>query len=215
MITKAVTQDIYGNTHVYRWKVYTHSEKISTKCSKCGKTITKSVSFQYQGTPSQEDWDGLEKDKQKWLAEEHVCSKCLKEACKGEQGPLDMTQVNHALDEINMLFGQINALRKGIIHYGEQIQKELKGKVCIYEDKEYVINWVSTCDYNDMPLHIQCYKIDTRYPWTTTDTEMYITEKGGGFGNSKTVNAKWEDVIFTNEVFAERKARVKELYGEE
>ena len=64
MITKLVTQDLYGNTHIYRNQVHTASETVKCKCKICGKTITKSISFQYTDKPTDDDY--------KWLKEKSV-----------------------------------------------------------------------------------------------------------------------------------------------
>lgn len=133
MITKAVTKDINGNTHIYRWKVYTHSEKVSCKCSKCGKKINHSVSFQYQGTPSQEDWDKLEQRKQEWLSQEHVCRECLKEQCKGEQKEIDRTEIDSIINVIEDRKQQMREIQKDINNYCGLISEKVKGRVCLYK----------------------------------------------------------------------------------
>lgn len=211
MITKVVTEDFNGNTHIYRYKINTYSEKVSAKCEKCGKRISHSVPFQYQGTPSKEDWERLEEKKKAWLEEKHICASCLKQACKGEQKPLEMFPINAYLDDITNLSKTIKEIEKAIDAQADRVKEALYGRVCLYEDKEYVVKSVYNGSNSSQPYCLRAEKIDTRYPWLTTDTELYITPEGKGWGTGRSVSAKFEDVTFTDEVFSERRERVKQL----
>lgn len=206
MITKLVTQDIYGNTHIYRNQVHTTSETVKGKCKICGKTITKTISVQYINGLTGNDYEYLENSKKEWLSQEHICNKCYKKALTKQGNPISKDRMQANIDRINYLGEQISDLRKQISMHTEDISEEVKGKVCIYQDKEYVIQYVSNFDED---WYIRGYKIDVNKPWYETSTEFYISREGKGYGGSKTVNAKFEDVVFTDEVFAERKEKVK------
>lgn len=129
MITKAVTQDIYGNTHVYRFKTYTYSEKVKVKCCKCGKTMYKTVSYTYQDSP---DMQSIEEQKQKILSQEHICASCIKKSVKAENVNNISDCINESMKNIHDIQEQIVALRKQLNEPKRQIEERIKGKVLLF-----------------------------------------------------------------------------------
>lgn len=209
MITKVITQDSLRNTHIYNYKTYTYSQKISTKCSKCGKKIYSTFSFIYMNEPTEEQWERLEEQKKDWLSKEHFCSKCLKDVCKNEQTSMDMTTINTYFKEMKSIYEEINKLTNSLKNFKNIIGKDIIGKICIYKGKEYVITYMST---DNSCYRIHCYKINTIRPWQRTETLMYITDNNEGYGN--VINANIKDVVFTNEIFAERYEKIRKFKNE-
>ena len=195
-------------TKTYSWDFKTYSIKASTKCSECGKPITKTFSFQKREdiSPNKEDWEGLEKEKQEWLSETHVCSKCTKKKLVQERK--DITQeFKDSFIRVNALYEDLKEYRNKIYDKQytilEKIFPKLKDKILIAKNKEWVIKSIRT--NRDRELEIYCYAVDSRYPWKICDRNLYILGKSKYSDTDRTWYALLDECIITDEDFNKRK----------
>ena len=188
------------------WKFYTYSEKVKVKCSKCGKTITKSVSTEYR-EDSKPDYEYIEKRKQEILNEEHICSKCLKEAVKGTDKQYGVINIDNEVSDVKKVLQEYKDLGKVLRTKTSIIAEKIKDRVIKHNDDEYVVNYV--WNENDY-LEFRCSKVSKTQPWNLTNNDISIREDLPK-GESGKYWLSLQDVIMTDEVFSERRKRVKEL----
>ena len=199
----------------YSYRFYTHSEKGKCKCSRCGKTITKSFSFEYREdtAPSNEDLQALQEEKQAWESKEHICTACLKSAVINKGN--DIT--NKYSEDFNNLINMHNKrieFEKKMNEEEEPIFKklknELKGKILITKDREWVID--SICNgWNGESFQLNCTGIDKQKPWTKCDKYLYAGDinKHHNQGNSYWIGLN--ECKITDEVFDDRKAKYNSI----
>lgn len=198
-------------TKTYSWDFKTYSIKASTKCSECGKPITKTFSFQIRedAIPRKEDWDNLEKEKQEWLSEEsHVCSKCTKKKIMQERKDIiqnfkeDFNKLNELREELKEFRNKIYDKQSKIL---DEIEPQLKGRVLLAKDKEWVIKRVLFNTYHGDEIEIDCDGIDSRYPWTTCDRDLCVYTKSEFYDTNRTWCTSIDECIITDEIFEKRK----------
>lgn len=195
------------------WDFRTYSIKATCKCSKCGKSISKTFSFQTRedSSPQKEDWDELERRKNEWLKEKHVCNSCKKKKVNQERKEDITEKFTTIFDDLNQLqrdITDIKILKKNII---EKLGEQLDNKVIVYNNKEYVVKYVQDGIYEDCAFEIACNPISQTKPWmeATGKTLFFYkrTYKQCGWDNFIEV----ENCIITNEVFETRRQVLREL----
>ena len=187
------------------WKFYTYSEKVKVKCSKCGKTITKTVSTEYR-EDSKPDYEYIEKRKQEILNEEHICNSCLKKAAKSDK-EFSTIDISNELTEVDKAYEKYAKAKEELYDVTSVIEEKIKNKVIKYNNDEYVYNYVWS---DDGFVTIGCYRVSKTEPWRLTDKEMRIRNDLAK-GKSNRWSLSLQDVIITDEVFSERRKRVKSL----
>lgn len=77
----------------YRYPWYRISKKAKTRCIKCGKTITKTFSVEYNHLgPSESDLKYLIDSIADYESQEHICVKCQKAVKKATNDIADSSQ---------------------------------------------------------------------------------------------------------------------------
>ena len=191
------------------WDINTYSIKGTCKCSECGKPITKTFSFQVREGVSakNENWDELERRRNEWLIESHVCNSCKKKKIKCDKHDISKlfeTEFRE-LDLLQQSISDTKYSKKKII---EELNEKLKGKIIIYNKDEYVIRYVQDGIYEDCAFEISADKVSKIKPWLATDKTIFFykrTYKECGWDNFIEI----ENCIITDEVFQERKQRLK------
>lgn len=187
------------------WRFRTVSIKGTCKCSICRKPITKSFSMELrEDVPTtNEHIKELEIEKQEWLKESHICNACRKK--KIEQERKDITQsFNPEFSILNDLQEQIMDLKIHKNNYINKLNEELKDKVILYNDKEYVINYVHDGYLNACAFEIWCSPISKTQPWLEASGSICFykrTYKPLYFNNFIEI----ENCIITDESFTKRK----------
>ena len=187
------------------WKFYTYPEKVKVKCSSCGKTITKTVSTEYR-EDSKPDYEYIEKRKQEILNEGHICNSCLKKVAQSDK-QFSTIDLSNELVEVNKSYEKYAKAKKELNAVTRVIEEKIKDKVIKYNNDEYVYNYVWS---DDGHVTIGCYKVSKIEPWRLTNKEMRIRDDLPK-GKSSRWSLSLQDVIITDEVFSERRKRVKEL----
>ena len=193
----------------YSWRFYKYKITGQCKCSECGKKINKTFSFEYREDtiPNPEYIEKLKKEKQEWEQESHICNSCLKKKIKQESK--DIT--NNFTED----FSKIQEYHKERIEFANKMQnlelpifqklnEQLKGKVLLASDREWVID--SVCDgWNGESFQLNCTGIDMKQPWTKYDKYLYVGDKDKFVTQG---NSCWIDIKqckITDEIFSKRK----------
>lgn len=192
----------------YSWRFVTYSIKAKTKCSICGKPITKTFSFELRedGKPSRQDWDNLERAKQHWLEESHVCSKCMANQVVGVKEDITSKFIKQ-LNRINKLYEELEDFklktREKQDKLTDEINPQLIGKVLLAKNRQWVIRYVRA--NRDNELEIYCDGIDCRYPWKTCNKELYVKSNTKyHWDTDKTFYATIDECTITDEIFDKR-----------
>lgn len=185
------------------WKFHTASKKVKVKCSKCEKTIIKTVSVQYR-EDSRPDYELLEQKKQKVLQQKHICNKC-------EKASIEDKVVYNTLnieDELKSLIAQVDIVKREQIALNTTIKKleaKLNNKIIKYNNIEYVYNYIIPAEYNFKYKYIIfCNKVNSKHPWLLTDKQLNI------YSDVINIGKDWcsiKDVTITEEDFSSRKVK--------
>ena len=192
------------------WSFRTYRITAKCKCSKCGKYISKTFSFDCREdvSPTKEDWDNLEERRKEWLAEEHICNSCKCESVKQERHDIT-SQFKDTFFSICSIQGKINDLNKSKTTFLDDLKSQLKGKILIDKDKnEWVISSVYNGYENCLGFEIFTYKINKQKPWLCTDESRYFYKADGDplhYFNFTLI----DDCIITDEDFNSRKGLLK------
>lgn len=197
-------------SYTYTFKFNTTGVDAVSKCSVCGSRIKKRFSFEYRSDlgPSKEDWDFVNAKKQKWEAEEHVCTKCRRAACK--QAANDITgDISNSVNVLEQVYSDYLNYCKEKYEYSQkfvtELKEKLKGTICRHGNTEYVITNVYFSLNGGDGLWIDAYAINKQQPWLDTDKWAHFTfEK---YGNTFPI----KDVIFTDETLQSRKDLLKNV----
>lgn len=188
------------------WDFRTYSIKGTCKCAECGKPITKTFSFQTREDEltKKEDWNELERRKNEWLKEKHICNSCKKK--KIEQERKDVTfKFKGTFDALNDLQQQITEIKLEKKKFIEELGEMLYDKVILYNDKEYVVKYVQDGIHEDCALEIAANPISQAKPWMeATGRTMFFykrTYKECGWSNFVEI----ENCIVTDEDFHKRR----------
>lgn len=185
-------------------KIYEISAKC--KCSECGKIINKTFSFKRREDiePTNRDWDNLEKEKDAWKLEKHICNSCKiqKVAQEREDVTSSYTFMLSKLDELQRQIEQVVQDKVQRINCLE----ELKGKVLIDKNsEEWVIESIREGSANNIGFEITCYRINKRKPWLLTEDCRYFTNDKTVWNNFSTLDG----CVITNEEFEKRAELLK------
>ena len=192
------------------WEFRTYSIKATCKCSQCGKRITKTFSFQTREDvlTSKEDWNELERRKQEWLAEPHICNSCKKK--KSEQEREDITfKFQETFNILNDLQEKITDIKLDKKKFIEELNESLKGKVILYNGNEYVVSYIQDGIYEDCAFEIVCDNISKVKPWLEASGQIVFykrTYKECMWNNYVEI----ENCIITDEDFAKRRESLNE-----
>ena len=187
------------------WKFRTVSIKGTCKCSICGKSITKSFSMELrEDVPTtNEHIKKLEIEKQEWLKDSHICNACRKK--KIEQDRKDITQsFDSKFNTLNNLQEQIIDLKICKRKYIDFLNENLKDKVILYNNREYVVDYVHDGYLNGCAFEIWCSPISKTQPWLEASGSVCFykrTYKPLCFNNFIEV----ENCIITDESFTKRR----------
>ena len=158
------------------WDFRTYRIQAKSKCIECGKSISKTFSFEYREDtePCWVDIEKLKKEKQEWEQESHTCTSCLKKRIKQERK--DMT---HAYDfTLNTLIEKQEQICSYIADKKRHIDflnEELKNKVIVDKDgTEWVIYSVRDGWQNGAAIEITCDKVNKVKPWLCSDEVIYF-----------------------------------------
>ena len=159
------------------WEFRTYSIKGTCKCSKCGKPITKTFSFQTREDVliTKEDWNKIEKQKEEWQKEPRICNTCKKK--KIEQKRKDITSnFTFMFSKLIELQNQINQISLDKRQRINSIKDDLIDKIIIDKNNtEWVIRYIQ--DLNEIGFEISCRKINKQKPWLLTDeTRFFMAE---------------------------------------
>ena len=184
------------------WEFRTYSIQGRCKCAKCGKPIIKTFSFQTrEDVPTvKEDWDYIEKQKEEWLSESHICNSCKRKKVTQERKDitLNYTFMFSKLDELQ---NQIKQIVKDKVQRVKSI-KDIEGKVLIDKNGiEWFIERISEGSQNNLGFELRCYRINKQKPWLCTDDCRYFTSNTTMWSNYSTL----EGCAITDEVFSDRK----------
>ena len=187
------------------WSFRTVNIKTTCKCSECGKPITKSFSLEIREDipTTKEDMEYLENKKTEWLKEPHICNNCKRKKILQERK--DITET------FRDVFTSINIIQQEIIDKKlekkpllEKIKEELKDKVIIYNEEEYVVNYIQDGYMNGCAFEIYCDKVNKTRPWELTSNGLVFykrTYSPCNFSNFVEI----ENCIITDEIFSKRK----------
>lgn len=193
------------------WEFRTYSVKGTCKCSKCGKPITKTFSFQTREDvlTQKEDWNRIEQQKQEWLKKSHICNNCKKEKILQERKNItpDFTFMFSKIIELQNQINQIALDKRQRINF---IKSDLVDKIIIDKNNvEWVINSIQ--DLNDIGFEIGCYKINKQKPWIRTDEKRYFY---GGNEVRYDNYSKISECVITDEMFSKRKQLLNEVIND-
>jgi len=187
------------------WEFRTYSIKGVCKCFKCGKPITKTFSFQTRKDilTTKEDWNKIEKQKEEWQKEPHICNACKKK--KIEQERKDITnRFSDYFTELNISQKQITDIKLEKKKVIEQLNNQLKDRVILYNGNEYVVNYIQDGIYEDCAVEINCIPISKTKPWLMSSGSIFFykqTYKQCGWNNFVEIG----NCIITDEIFSKRK----------
>ena len=183
------------------WEFRTYSIKGYCKCSKCGKTISKTFSFQTREDvlTKKEDWESIEQQKEEWLKEAHICNSCKKEKILQQRKDItsNFTFMFSKLVELQNQINQIALDKKQRI---KSIENDLVNRIIVDKNNaEWVVN--SIVDWNDIGFEIRCYRVNKQKPWLKTDeTRFFYGGNEVHYDNYTKIN----ECIITDECFDKR-----------
>lgn len=183
------------------WQFRTYSIQAKCKCIDCGKFITKTFSFEVREdvSSSKEDWNKLEKKKQEWLSQPHICNSCKKKKIQQERKNItsNFTFMFNKLDELQ---NQINKIVKDKAERVNSL-KEIEGKVLVDKNKnEWLIYRIREGSQNNIGFELECYRVNKQKPWLTVDECKYFTNNQTSWYNYISL----QDCIITDEIFSHR-----------
>lgn len=192
------------------WKFYTAGVEGKAKCKLCGKIIKKRFTVEYREdvTP---DLILCTKAKETWEQEEHICLSCMKKSLVTD-GEDITNNYNSKFKELEEIHQQVRSLKEKALEISHTIHTDLKGKIIIYNDTEYVIEGVSEDIINGYAYAINCTPISKKEPWKTSNNyrSIYFTDSYGRkqfrYNNYIDRNTDYYKIIGEN--FFERKAKL-------
>ena len=192
-------------TVTYSWRFYKYKITGQCKCSECGKKINKTFSFDYREDtiPNPEYIEKLKKEKQEWEQESHICNSCLKKKIKQERKDITET-LQDTITGLNTLQKEIQDKIMEKQPLFDKLKEQLYDKVIIYNDNEYVVNYIHDGSMNGNALEIYCDKVNKTKPWEVTSNGLVFYKKAYSpchFNNFVEI----ENCIITDEVFSKRK----------
>jgi len=188
----------------YKYQFRTIKKQSTCKCKECGKTIRKTFSDVYR-EDCMPNYSYIDKQIEQWKSQEHICNKCLKQRISQERS--DITEcLNDTRLSIDPYIFKINELKIEIDSYVSNLNKNIKGKVGIYNDQEYVINYAYYC-LGNKGLHVDATKIDKRQPWSTTERYETFIERQDNDDLSWNTHPI-STLKITDEVFMDRRQQV-------
>lgn len=194
------------NTYIsHTWKFYKYKINGQCKCSECGKKIDKTFSFDYREDtePCWIDIERLKKEKQEWEQESHICNACLRKKIKQERKDITET-LQDTITELDTLQKEIQDKIMEKQPLFDKLKEQLYDKVIIYNDNEYVVNYIHDGSMNGNALEIYCDKVNKTKPWEVTSNSLIFYKKAYSpchFNNFVEI----ENCIITDEVFSKRK----------
>lgn len=194
------------NTYIsHTWKFYTYSIKGQCKCSECGKPINKTFSFEYREDtePCWIDKEKLKKEKQEWEQESHICNACLRKKIKQERKDITET-LQDTITDLDTLQKEIQDKIMEKQPLFDKLKEQLYDKVIIYNDNEYVVNYIHDGSMNGNAVEIYCDKVNKTKPWEVTSNSLVFYKRAYSpchFNNFVEI----ENCIITDEVFSKRK----------
>lgn len=192
-----------------KWEFRTYSVQGKCKCSECGKQITKTFSFQTREDvlTNKEDWDRIEKEKQAWEAESHVCTACKRKKIVQERKEItELPEIKSLIEKERSMQEFETKVKEEMRPLIRSLREKLNDRVVLVDNKEYVIHSVRTDHINGNAFEIMCYGIDKNKPWHTNNKDLYIIDNDYWCNYSKGGNRiNVLNVTFTDEIFSKRK----------
>ena len=97
----------------------------------------------------------------------------------------------------------VNKIRESIQTDIEELSRQLKGKVVRYEDAEYVVQYMNLSPTSQ--IYLECKKVNKQSPWCLTNGSKYFYLENEYFKCGEL-----SDIVFTDEVFADRHKAIRE-----
>ena len=187
------------------WSFRTVHTKTSCKCSECGKPITKSFSLEIREDipTTKEDLEYLENKKTEWLKEPHICNNCKRKKILQERKDITET-LQDTITGLNNLQKEIQDKIMEKQPLFDKLKEQLYDKVIIYNDNEYVVNYIQDGSMNGNAVEIYCDKVNKTKPWELTSNGLVFykrTYSPCNFNNFVEI----ENCIITDEVFSKRR----------
>ena len=186
-----------NRTTTISWKFYTSSIEGKVKCATCGKPIVKYFSTKYR-EDSEPDFTDAKKCKEEWESASHICNTCLRKnmVSQGNVVSMDFSKIINAREAVNKI-------RESIQTDIEELSRQLKGKVVRYEDAEYVVQYMNLSPTSQ--IYLECKKVNKQSPWCLTNGSKYFYLENEYFKCGEL-----SDIVFTDEVFADRHKAIRE-----
>jgi len=179
----------------YRYRFNKASKKESKICSKCGKRIYKTFSYEFREDADLESINIKSKESQeridKWKSEDAVCNQCKNDRIDKCYGILELNFTG--LEGLN---NQINELERQRSNILPSYFEELKGNVCIINGEEYVFQYAYICYGKFSEILLDFNKVNKNKKWLLTEARIYK--------NLKDIS----EVTFMDEKFKDRKVQL-------
>lgn len=192
-------------TITYSWNFYKYKISGQCKCVECGKPINKTFYFEYREDtePCWIDIKALKEEKQIWEQESHICNSCLRKKIKQERKDITET-LQDTITDLDTLQKEIQDKIMEKQPLFDKLKEQLYDKVIIYNDNEYVVNYIHDGSMNGNAVEIYCDKVNKTKPWEVTSNGLVFYKRAYSPCNFSNF-VEIENCIITDEVFSKRK----------